>query len=388
MHYTRALSIADLADIARDRLPPSLYGYVSGGSEDQSSLVSNRLAYDRWRFVTHSLVDVSQRSQAVEIFGTRYDMPLGIAPMGVTGLCAFEGDLALARAAARMKAPFVLSGASTVPLERVMQAAPGTWYQAYIPAQQEVIAPLLDRLRAAQVEVLVVTVDVPIASTRENELRNDFRLPLKLTPRLLAGGAMRPRWLLQTFAQTLLRGGVPRFENFTATRGARIIDAPTVDHRAGRASMRWETIAWIREQWAGKLVIKGLLRRDDARQAEALGCDGVIVSNHGGRQLDGAVATLDALPAIVAAAPGLTVMLDGGVRRGTDVLKAMALGAACVFVGRPAMYGLAAGGEDGAVRALELLRKEIDVDLALLGCPDVAGLGPKYLVREGDLPGM
>lgn len=387
MHHSRALSIADLADIARRRLPRSIFGYVSGGSEDQSSLASNRLAFDRWRFLTHPLVDVSQRSQSVDIFGTRYDMPVGIAPMGVTGLCAFEGDLAMARAAARTGAPCVLSGASTVPLERVMQAAPGTWYQAYVPAREDVIGPLLARLRAAQVEVLVVTVDVPIASTRENELRNDFRIPLKLTPRLMAGGVLRPRWMIETFVQTLLKGGIPRFENFTATRGARIIDAPQGDHRAGRASMRWETIAWIRDQWPGRLVIKGLLRAEDARHAQALGCDGVIVSNHGGRQLDGAVATLDALPAMVAAAPGLTLMLDGGVRRGTDVLKAMALGAACVFVGRPAMYGLAAGGEDGVIKALSLLKKEIDVDLALLGCPTVGGLGRGYLVRDGELPG-
>jgi L-lactate dehydrogenase (cytochrome) len=382
MRLAHALSIADLAEAARRRLPPSIHGYVSGGSEDHASLEANRTAFRRWRFRPRPLVDVSRRSLSAEVFGKRYASPLGIAPMGVSGLCCFDGDVALARAAAAAGVPSILSAASTIPLERVMREAPGTWYQAYLPARQEVIAPLLERLKAADVEVLVVTVDVQIASVRENELRNGFSIPLRFTPRLMAGGLMRPRWMVETFARTLLHQGIPHFENFTASRGGRIITAAQGDHRAGRAAMTWDTIAWIRERWPGRLVIKGILRAEDALRAQQVSCDGVIVSNHGGRQLDGAVAPLDALPAIVAAAPGLTVMLDGGVRRGTDVLKALALGARCVFVGRPAMYGLAVGGEAGAARALELLRREIDVDLALLGCPDVAGLNPDYLTPE------
>lgn len=383
MDPARALSIADLAQAARRRLPASIYGYVSGGSEDQSSLDSNRAAFQRWRFRTRPLVNVSRRSQSVEIFGTRYAVPFGIAPMGVSGLCCFDGDVALARAAATVGAPSILSAASTIPLERVMREAPGTWYQAYLPARpEEVIAPLLDRLQAAGVGTLVVTVDVQIASVRENELRNGFSIPLRFTPRLMAGGLMRPRWMWETFARTLWHQGIPRFENFTATRGGRIITAVQGDHRAGRAAMTWDTLTWIRERWAGRLVLKGILRAEDALRAQQLGCDGVIVSNHGGRQLDGAVSPLNVLSAIVAAAPGITVMLDGGVRRGTDVLKALALGARCVFVGRPAMYGLAVGGEAGAVRALALLQREIDVDLALLGCPDVTQLNPDFLIPE------
>ncbi len=374
MAHPNALSIADLAAAARRRLPASIHGYVSGGSEDGQSLADNRAAFARWRFLPQALVDVSQRSQAVEVFGRRWAAPLGIAPMGVSGLCCFDGDVALARAAAAAQLPSILSAASTVPLERVLAAAPGTWVQAYLPASREVIGPYLQRLRAAAAEVLVVTVDVPIASQREMELRNGFSIPLRLTPQLVLGGLARPRWLVQTFARTLLRQGIPHFENFTATRGGRIISAAKPgqnDHRAGRAAMSWQHIAWMREQWPGRLVIKGLLRAEDAQRAQQIGCDGLIVSNHGGRQLDGAIAPLDALPAIVAAAPGLTVMMDGGVRRGTDVLKALALGARCVFVGRPAMYGLAVGGEAGAAHALALLRREIDISLALLGCPDV-----------------
>jgi L-lactate dehydrogenase (cytochrome) len=282
--------------------------------------------------------------------------------------------------------PSVLSAASTVPLERVMQEAPGTWYQAYLPARPGIIAPLLDRLKAADVTVLVMTVDVQVASARENELRNGFSIPLRLTPHLVAGGLSRPRWMVETFARTLLRQGIPHFENFTAARGGPIISAAKDDHRAGRAAMTWEEIRWIRDHWTGRLVVKGLLRPEDAARARAVGADGIVVSNHGGRQLDGAVAPLDALPGVVAAAPGLIVMMDGGVRRGTDVLKALALGARLVFVGRPAMYGLAVGGEAGAAHTLALLRREIDVDLALLGCPDVRGLGPDYLACEERLP--
>ena len=385
MSVDRALSLADLADAARRRLPPSIYGYVNGGSEDQSSLIGNRRAFDRWRFLTHPLVDVSQRSQMVEIFGTAYASPVGISPMGVSGLCCFDGDVALAKAAASAGVPSVLSAASTVPLERVMREAPGTWYQAYVPAQHDVIAPLIERLKAAGVGVLVITVDVQIASTRENELRNGFSIPLRPSPRLVAGALMRPRWLIETFARTL-RHGVPHFENFTAGSGGRIISAVKGDHRAGRAAMTWDDIRWIRDRWPGRLVVKGILRPEDAAAAQQTGADGIFVSNHGGRQLDGAVAPLDVLPAIVAAAPKLTVLLDGGVRRGTDVLKALALGARAVFIGRPAMYGLAVAGEAGAARALALLRREIDVDLALLGCPDVRLLSLDYLVPQDRLP--
>lgn len=386
MGLESALSVADLEARARRRLPPSVFGYVSGGSEDQASLRANRNAFARWQLLPRPLVDVSRRSQAIELFGTTYGSPVGIAPMGVSGLCWFEGDVALARASAAARQPAILSAASMIPLERIMREAPGTWYQAYLPADRDVIGPMLDRLKAADVPVLVVTVDVQVASTRENELRNGFSIPLRFTPRLMAGGLMRPRWMAKTFARTLLRHGIPHFENFTATRGTRIITAAKGDHRSGRAAMTWDDIRWMRARWPHRLVVKGILRPEDAIAAEQVGADGIIVSNHGGRQLDGAIAPLDALPAIVAAAPSLTVMLDGGVRRGTDVIKALALGAHCVFVGRPAMYGLAIGGEAGAARTLELLRREIDVDLALLGCPDTALLDRGFLARADATP--
>lgn len=379
MGLETALSVADLEARARRRLPPCVFGYVSGGSEDQASLRANREAFGRWQMLPRPLVDVSRRTQTTELFGTTYSSPVGIAPMGVAGLCYFEGDVALAKAGAAARMPAILSAASMIPLERIIREAPGTWYQAYLPADRGVIGPMLERLKAVEVPVLVVTVDVQVASTRENELRNGFSIPLRFTPRLMIGGAIRPRWMVETFARTLLRHGIPYFENFTAARGTRIVTAAKGDHRSGRAAMTWDEIRWMRERWPHRLVVKGILRPEDAVAAREAGADGIIVSNHGGRQLDGAIAPLDALPAIVAAAPGLTVMLDGGIRRGTDVIKAVALGASCVFVGRPAMYGLAIGGEAGVAFALELLRREIDVDLALLGCPDTARLDRSFL---------
>lgn len=379
MELKSLLSTADLQRAARRRLPPSIYGYVTGGAEDECALRGNRSAFERWAFLPRPLVDVSKRSQVTDLFGRRYASPVGISPMGVSNLCRFDGDRALARAARKVGVPFILSGASTTPLEQVAVDMPDMWFQAYIPSRREVIEPLVRRIAAAGIRTLVVTVDVPIASVREMEVRNGFSVPLRLSGRLMLGGLSRPRWMVETFAQTLLKQGVPHFENFTATRGGPIITATTGDHRAGRAALCWEDMRWLRGLWQGKLVIKGILRPEDAVMAQSIGADGVIVSNHGGRQLDGVIAAIDALPAIVEAVPRMTVMIDSGFRRGTDVLKALALGADFVFVGRPAMYGLAVGGEKGAVHALTLLQKEIDLNLALLGCPDTAQLSRDYL---------
>ncbi|MDB5798491.1 MAG: alpha-hydroxy-acid oxidizing protein [Paucimonas sp.] len=378
--YLRTLlSAADLERAARRRLPPSVFGYVAGGSGDENALRGNRSAFDRWTFIPHALVDVSRRSQSMELFGTTYAAPAGIGPMGATNICRYDGDCALARAARRVGVPFILSGASTTPLETVARENPDMWFQAYIPSRREVIKPLMERVAAAGVKTLVVTVDMPFSSQREMELRNGFSLPFRLSGRLMLGGLSRPRWMVETFARTLINQGIPHFENFTATRGVSIIAAGAGNHRAGRDALSWDDMLWIRDNWDGNLVIKGILRTSDALKAQSIGANGIIVSNHGGRQLDGAIAPLDALPGIVAAVSGMSVMVDSGFRRGTDVLKALALGANFVFVGRPVMYGLAIAGEEGAVHALKLLQAEIDHNLALLGCPDLSHLSKDLL---------
>ncbi|MFC3339764.1 alpha-hydroxy acid oxidase [Paracandidimonas soli] len=377
----KVLSIEDLRRMARSRLPVGIFGYVDGAAEDQQSKAANRRAFERWAFLPHILTNVAQRNLSRSLFGKEYAMPVGISPMGASGLCWFEGDLAMAAAAREAGVPAVLSAASSIPLEEVAAVNPDIWYQAYLPADPQVILPLFARVERAGIEVMVVTVDVPIASTRENELRNGFSLPLRPSLQLAWSGLVRPRWLAGNFAQTLMRRGVPHFENFTAQRGGPIISAPRKDHRSGRAAMSWDEIRLMRDHWKGKLVIKGVLRPEDARLAAGIGADGIVVSNHGGRQLDGACATLDALPGIAAAAGGMAVMIDSGFRRGTDVLKALCLGADFVFVGRPALYGLAAGGQAGAAKALEVLRQELDVNMALLGAADIAHLDQAYIMR-------
>ena len=375
----KILSLQDFEYAARRRLPKSVFGFVAGGAEDARSLRANREAFDDYALRPRVLVDVSRRSQAITLFGARYASPFGIPPMGASALCRFEADLALARAATVEGVPFILSGPSTVPLERIIRDAPGAWYQGYLPAGRERIGRLLDRVRAAGYEVLVVTLDVPVGANRENNLRNGFSMPVRPNLRLALDGLLHPRWLAGTLVRTLLRSGIPRFENFAAERGGWIISTPPGGQHAGRDALTWSDLAWIRSEWKGRMVLKGILGVGDARRACGEGADGIIVSNHGGRQLDGAVAPLRVLAGIVEAARGTVVMMDGGIRRGTDVLKALALGAKCVFAGRPILYGAAVAGEAGVRHAIAILREEIDRDLALLGCADIASVNRDLL---------
>ena len=378
MSLKRILSLHDFDPAARRRLPWAVYGFVSGGSEDSRSVRANRRSFEETALRPRVLVDVSKRSQSTTLFGRRYASPIGIAPMGAAALCRVEADLVLARAACAEEVPFILSGASSVALEKVIEQAPGTWFQAYVPANRPLIERLFERLRNAGYEVCVLTVDVPVPSNREHNLRNGFSLPLRPSLRLALDGLAHPRWLAGTLAVTLLRSGLPHFENFTAERGGPIIGGMG---RTRRDAMSWADIAWMRGLWKGRLVVKGILNPEDARRAEAEGVDGIIVSNHGGRQLDGAAAPLRVLPEIVAAAGDLTVMMDGGVRRGTDVLAALALGAKFVFLGRPMLYAASVAGETGVRHALRLLREEIDRDMALLGCADLAAVTANLLDR-------
>lgn len=382
MKLTSIRTLAEFERHARRRLPPSVYSFVAGGAGDEAALHGNRTAYDGWAFAPPALVDISRRDMATPLLGRVWAAPFGIAPMGVMALCRHRADLTIARAAHEANIPFVLSGASTTPLEQVLTAAPNAWFQAYIPKAREVVAPLLGRLRAAGVTTLVVTVDVPIAAKRERELRAGFSVPLRPSLKLLGGALSHPRWFAGTALRTLLDGGVPHFENYGAQRGGPIVTGLRDDHRAGRDRLGWDDIAWIRDQWAARLVVKGLLRADDASRAQAIGADAIVVSNHGGRQLDHAIAPLDALPAIRAAAPRMAVLLDGGVRRGTDVLKALTLGADFVFAGRPFLFATAVGGAEGVAHAIALLRQEVDTTMALSGTPALTSMRTDLLVRR------
>jgi L-lactate dehydrogenase (cytochrome) len=373
------LCLDDFERAARRVLPRPIFGYVAGAAEDNLAFAGNRCAFAEVELVPRVLRDVSRRDTGARLLGRDYPAPFGIAPMGLLALSAYQGDLACARAAQAAGIPFVIASSSLIRLEEQVKAAPGCWFQAYLPGEPSRIRALLERVAAAGIETLVVTADMPVPGNRENLVRAGFNTPLRPTLRLGIDGLARPRWLFGTFLRTLLASGVPHFENSFAERGAPIL-SPTVQRDfEGRDILEWSHIAGVREQWRGQLVIKGILDPADAARARELGADAIWVSNHGGRQLDGAVAPLHALPAVIEQAGELPVLIDSGIRRGTDVLKALALGASFVFLGRPFNFAAAVGHERGVAHAIRLLSEEIGRDMALLGIEDLAELSPNHI---------
>lgn len=374
----RVLALDDFQRRAKWHLPRAIFGYVSGGVEGNVSLSSNRSDFDALRFRPRILRDVSSRSQRLALFGQDYALPFAIAPMGFSALVAFDGDVVLSRAAVDMGSFAICSAASLTPLERVGRG--GSWFQCYIPGDEARIAPLLDRLLAAGFDKLVVTGDVPVAANRENNARNGFDAPFRITPQLIWQGITHPRWTLGKLGREMRTRGMPHFENMEAVQGPPLFSRDLVRSTIARDRLSWAHVDFIRARWPGKLLIKGVLHPEDAVRAWDCGCEGVIVSNHGGRQLDGAVSGISALPAIRAAVPDMVVIVDGGIRRGTDVLKALALGADFTLVGRPFLYAAATDGADGVSHAMTLLAEEVDRDMALLGVNSIAELREVELV--------
>jgi len=377
----RYLSLDDFEASARRLLPKFLYGYISGAAETDAALADNRRAFEEYGFVPRVLRDVSGRDQTTTLFGKTYAAPFGIPPMGSAALCAYRGDVVLTRAAAAINVPMCLSASSLIRLEDVRRENPAAWYQAYLAGDDARIEPLVDRVAAAGYDTFVVTADVPVPPNRENNIRNGFQVPLAITPRVAWDTATHPHWLFGTWARTVMNYGMPHFENMDAQRGPPVLAKNLMRNIGKRDQLAWKHVELIRKRWKGKLVVKGLIAPADARIARDSGVDGVIVSNHGGRQLDGTVSSLRTLPEIAADAGAMTVMLDGGIRRGTDVLKALALGAKFVFIGRPLLYAAVVGGEAGVQRALTLLRDEIDRDMALLGIRNIGEISSD-LVRK------
>jgi L-lactate dehydrogenase (cytochrome)/(S)-mandelate dehydrogenase len=383
--YLSACNISDLRDIAKRRLPRGVFEFVDRGTEDEVSMRHNVAALKNIRFRPRTLVDVSKRSQRIALFGKRHEMPIAIAPTGSAGLTWYEGEIALARAAAAAGIPFTLATGSMTAMEKVAAEAGGTlWFQLYMWPDRSLSHQLVERARAAGFEGLLVTVDSPVPPSREYNLHNGFTLPFSLTHRNAADLLSHPQWLMTVLARYLVTTGMPRYQNYPTEMKQKITALPMGRSMQLNDSLTWDDLRELRRLWPHRLMAKGVLTVQDAKLAADCGADAVIVSNHGGRVVDGTRAPIEVLPEVVdAVGKRVEVIVDSGFRRGTDIVKALALGARAVLIGRATLYGTAAGGEPGAARAIELLRQEIDRTLALLGCCDIEALSPECLQNGG-----
>jgi (S)-mandelate dehydrogenase len=391
----QAINIEDLRRMAKRRLPRIAFDFVEGGVEDEEGLIHNEAAFRRYRLVPRYLVDVSRRDQSVTLFGRKYASPFGIAPTGISGLFRRNADAMFAEAAAEANIPYIMSSVTTGSLEAAAKIArDNMWLQIYGTNDRAIMHDLIARARDAGIATLAVTVDVPMIQKRERNLRNGFTRPLRMTPAVILEALLHPGWVFEF----LRHGGIPMMENWTAyaPAGANADDVAGIyAAQTPSADQTWRDLEEIRRMWPGTLVIKGVLHPDDAVRSVDLGADGIYVSNHGGRQLDRAPSPVEMLPGIRAAVgEKVSLVLDSGVRRGSDVLLARCLGAEVAFVGRATMYGAAAAGLAGVRKAIEILRGEVDLTLGALGCPTLAELGPHLLfdsaagrfVAEGTRP--
>jgi len=378
----RAIAIEDLRTLARARLPRAVFDFYDGGAESEQTLSGNRSAFQQYRLIPRYMVNVANVDTRVTIAGKETPLPLAISPTGAIGFGWPFGDVAIARAAGEAGIPYALPTSATSSIERVAREAPETrlWFQAYMFRKRAYTLGLIERAIKAGYEALIVTIDMPTGGRRERDFRNDFGLPFRFTYRNMLDFASRPTWVI---AQC--RNGMPQLENLVGfTPDA--VNAKTIASSVGKQydpSFVWDDLEAIRKLWPRKLYIKGILHPEDAMLAVQSGADGVIVSNHGGRQLDGACATLDALPDIVqAVGHRAEILLDGGIRRGTDVLKAIALGASAVMLGRPALYGVSVAGEAGVSHMLALMQDELMRALTLCGIPVLREANQKILSRQ------
>ncbi len=377
-----AINIADLQRLAKKRLPRMTYDYIEGGCDDELGLVENESAFGKYRLMPRYMVDVSQRDLTSRVAGQTFSMPYGIAPTGNAGMFRRDADRLLAAEAAAANVPFILSGASNASIEEVMKVAPDhCWFQLYGTRTFANSEDMIRRAADLGVKVLVLSVDVPIHSNRERNRRNGFAHPLKVSPSMILQALTHPSWTLEYFGN----GGLPYMGNFRPYAGngaspSRVADVFVEQFPA--PGLTWAFLEQVRRLWPRQLFIKGIMHPDDAVRSVEMGADGIIVSNHGARQLDRAPSSLDALPAIHAAVGDKAeIMLDGGIRRGSDIVIARCLGARFVFSGRSTLYGAAAGGRAGIKKALDIFAHELALILAQIGCPRVDDLGSQFLIR-------
>ncbi|TSJ60157.1 alpha-hydroxy-acid oxidizing protein [Starkeya sp. 3C] len=375
-----AASIADLRLLARARLPRSVFEFIDGGAADEYTLKANSDDFGAFRLMPDVGVDVALRSSATTVVGKPSRLPLVLAPTGLAGLYWPKGEIAAARSAARAGISFCLSTNSVASMEEVADAVPEVdrWFQLYFLKDPDLMRSMVERARASGYRVLCITLDLAVQGRRDRDIRNAFTVPLKPRLTTVLEVLARPAWLAG-----FLRAPM-RFGNFAAAapQGGFSSIAQHIAKLCD-ASADWDTVARLIELWDGPVVVKGLLNPRDAERAVALGVDAIIVSNHGGRQLDRVPSAIAALPAIAAAVAGRTqIILDGGVRRGTDIAIARCLGADACMIGRPFLWGLAAAGEAGVTRALDILRDELDIAMALLGVTSMDAFSAGHLWRN------
>lgn len=377
-----ASNYEEVRALAKRRLPKALFEFVDRGCEREIAIRRNTAAFDDIVLLPRILVDVADRTTRTEMLGRSHGMPVAVAPTGAAGLYCYEGEVELAKAAAAHDIPFTLATQSLSSIETIAERAGGTlWFQLYPSADESVSISMLDRAKSCGYDAVLITADTQTVPLRNYNERNGFVVPFRVSPRLMLDGMLHPHWLFGVAARYVRARHMPAFENMPGR--------PSIlksDNSAGMLNPRldWAAITRFRDRWPRKLMVKGLLSQADADEACRRGIDVIVVSNHGGRNLDASPAPIDVLRSILETVAGrASVLVDGGVRSGGDVAKAVALGAAGVLVGRATLYGLAVGGGDGAMAVLSMLQRELHTVLALLGRNSPADLGPDVLVTPG-----
>ncbi len=363
-------NVFDLRDAAKRRLPKAIFEFVDRSTEDEVALRNNRAAFERIKLRHRSLVDVSNRSTKTTLFGKEIALPMAIAPTGAAGLCWHEGELELAKAAAKAKIPFTLATGAMTNMEKIAREANfRLWFQLYVWKQRDLSYGLIERAKNAGFEALIVTTDTIVPPNREYNARNGFNIPFQPNMRFTFDIMRKPEWFINVLVKYLTTIGMPRNENYPPQYQRALRADPKMFDVMRQDNLNWEDVKIFRDKWPGILMLKGINRVDDALKAISYGVDGIVVSNHGGRNMDSAAATIDMLPEIAqAVGDKITVLLDSGVRRGSDIAKAVALGAKCVLTGRATLYGTAVGGEAGASKAVGIIKTELDKTMAYTGC--------------------
>ncbi len=376
------LTIADLKKLAKRRVPKMFFDYADSGSWTETTYRNNESDFRQIMLRQRVAVNMEGRTLKTDMLGEPVAMPVALAPTGLTGMQNPDGEIKAAKAAEKFGVPFTLSTMSICSIEDVAEnTTKPFWFQLYVMRDRGFIERLIDRAKAAKCSALVLTMDLQILGQRHKDIRNGLSAPPKFTPKHIWRMATRPSWslgMLGTHRRTF-RNLVGHVDN--------LVDLSSLSAWTGSQfdpTLSWNDIGWVKDRFGGKVIVKGVLDADDARSAVANGADGIIVSNHGGRQLDGAPSSIRVLPEIVAAVGGKTeIYLDGGIRSGQDVIKALALGAKSTFIGRPFLYGLGAGGEAGVTRALEIIQKEMDITMALCGERDIKNIGAHTVYKNG-----